>query len=89
MAKIYSEANYFGTGSEKGILDDYGDGSFKDVGSYPAIKGQKSPETSWKPSSNYSYRTMKAGNAKAFAERYAGAQRTALYYANYSQFKND
>jgi pectin lyase len=32
---------------------------------------------------------MKAGNAKAFAERYAGAQRTALYYANYSQFKND
>ncbi|WP_326849711.1 RICIN domain-containing protein [Bacillus haynesii] len=89
LAKIYSEANYFGTGSEKGILDDYGDGSFKDVGSYPAIKGQKSTETNWRPSSNYSYRTMKAGNAKTFAERYAGAQRTALYYANYSQFKND
>uniref|UniRef100_UPI00384C354D pectate lyase family protein n=1 Tax=Bacillus swezeyi TaxID=1925020 RepID=UPI00384C354D len=89
-AKIYSEANYFGAGSEKGgILDDYGDGLFKDVGSYPAIKGQKSAETSWNPSSNYSYRAMKAGNAKAFAERYAGAQRSALYYANFSHFKNN
>lgn len=47
-AKIYSEYNYFGKGSEKGgILDDKGTGYFKDIGSYPSLNKQTSPLTSW------------------------------------------
>ncbi len=80
-AKIYSEYNYFGKGSEKGgILDDKGTGYFKDIGSYPSLNKQTSPLTSWNPGSNYSYRVQTPEYTKEFVTKYAGSQSTTLVF---------
>lgn len=80
-ATVYSEANYFGNGNEKGgMIDDYGTAQFKDVGSFPALTAPKSPLTGWNPRTNYSYSAMTAQNAKNYAQSYAGAQNSALVY---------
>ncbi len=75
-ARIYSEGNYFGTRVDGGgILDDKGTGSFTDVGSYPTITGQTSPQTSFKPWESYTnYKTENAEYARDFARNWAGAQ---------------
>lgn len=80
-ARIYSEYNYFGKGSEKGgILDDKGTGYFKDIGSYPSLNKQTSPLTSWNPGSNYSYRVQTPQYTKEFVTKYAGSQSTTLVF---------
>lgn len=61
-------------GSEKGgILDDKGNGDFKDVGSFPAISNQKSRVTNWNPSKNYSYQVQTPEYTKEFVTKYAGS----------------
>ncbi|MDU8675158.1 pectate lyase family protein [Paenibacillus polymyxa] len=80
-ARIYSENNYFGKGSEKGgILDDKANGEFKDVGSFPAITNQKSPVTRWNPSKNYSYQVQTPEYTKEFVTKYAGSSNTTLVF---------
>ncbi|MES9643677.1 pectate lyase [Bacillus velezensis] len=80
-ATVFSEANYFGNGNEKGgMIDDYGTAQFTDTGSFPSLKAPKSPRTGWNPRSNYSYGTLSAQDAKNFAQSYAGAQNTNLRY---------
>lgn len=78
-AKIYSEGNYFGAGSEKGgILDDKGTGAFTDSSSYPTITYKTSPRTSWNPANNYSgYKVQTPDYAKAFATSWAGSQNSS------------
>lgn len=79
-AKIYSEANYFGEGSQRdGALDDKGNGQFIDVGSNVKFN-QKSPVTSWNPHSNYAYKVNTAQYAKDFTQKYAGSQNTTLIF---------
>lgn len=81
QAKIYSENNYFGAGSEKGgILDDKGTGFFKDVGSFPQIKNKTSPSTNWNPKSNYSYEVRTPEYTKEFVTKYAGSSNTTLVF---------
>ncbi|MBT2634141.1 pectate lyase [Bacillus sp. ISL-26] len=80
-ATVYSEANFFGNGNEKGgMIDDYGTAQFTDIGSFPALKAPKSPLTSWNPKTNYSYRTLSSQDAKNYAQSYAGAQNSTLRY---------
>lgn len=80
-ARIYSEYNYFGKGSEKGgILDDKANGEFKDVGSFPAINNQKSRVTNWNPSKNYSYQVQTPEYTKEFVTKYAGSSNTTLVF---------
>lgn len=80
-AKIVSEANYFGAGSEKnGMLDDKGTGTFTDSGSYPALPNKTSPPSKWTPSSNYAYVAKTAQEAKQFTTEYAGAQSARLVF---------
>lgn len=80
-AKIISENNYFGTGSDsKGMLDDKGSGTFTDTGSIPAITNQKSPDSTWAPSSIYSYEAKSAEDARIFTAMYAGAQSSELVF---------
>uniref|UniRef100_UPI003F539F3B pectate lyase family protein n=1 Tax=Pantoea stewartii TaxID=66269 RepID=UPI003F539F3B len=76
-ANILSQANYFEHGSDsanrpsnKGVLDDYGDAHFKDIGSNVSFT-QKSPITTWRPSYNRDVRS--AEDAKAFDLANAGA----------------
>lgn len=78
-ARIYSEGNYFGAGAERGgILDDYGNGSFTDVGSYPTITGQISPQTTFQPWNSYSgYVVQTPDYARQFAQSWAGAQNSS------------
>lgn len=75
-AKILSEGNYFGAGSEKGgILDDKGTGAFTDNGSYPSFAYKTSPRVNWNPSYNYTgYKVQTAEYAKAFAISWSGAK---------------
>lgn len=81
QAKIYSENNYFGAGSEKGyILDDKGTGYFKDVGSYPQVKNKTSPSISWNPKNNYSYQVSTPQYAKDFVTKYAGSSNKELVF---------
>lgn len=77
-ANIYSEANAFS--SVAGILDDKANGNFTDVGSVPAVTGQKSGKATWTPSSNYKYNKRAAAAAKALALKSAGARNGALTF---------
>lgn len=80
-AKIHSENNYFGAGSEKGgILDDKGSGQFRDVGSFGSIRNQKSRVTSWNPKSNYSYEVRTPEYTKEFVTKYAGSSNKTLVF---------
>ncbi|MHA7582303.1 pectate lyase family protein [Paenibacillus vandeheii] len=80
-ARIYSENNYFGAGAEKGgILDDKGNGEFTDTGSTPALSSPSSPQTSWRPSTNYSYEVQTASYAREFVTNYAGSSNTTLVF---------
>ncbi|WP_024681947.1 type III helper protein HopAK1 [Pseudomonas syringae] len=77
-ATILSQANYFAKGvdvsnkaSNSGVLDDYGDAHFKDIGSNVSFT-QKSPVTAWTPSYNRDVKTAEAARAYDLAN--AGAQ---------------
>jgi len=77
-ATILSQANYFEKGvdvankpSNSGVLDDYGDAHFKDIGSNVSFI-QKSPTTSWTPPYHRDVRT--ATEAKAYDLANAGAK---------------
>lgn len=77
-AHILSQANYFENGqdvarkaSNKGVLDDYGDAHFKDIGSNVSFT-QKSPVTVWTPSYHRDVKT--AEQAKAYDLANAGAK---------------
>jgi pectin lyase len=77
-AHILSQANYFENGedvakraSNTGVLDDYGDAHFKDIGSNVSFN-QKSPVTVWTPSYNRDVKT--AEEAKAYDLANAGAK---------------
>ncbi|RMT82014.1 type III helper protein HopAK1 [Pseudomonas viridiflava] len=76
-AHILSQANYFEKGvdvrnksSAQGVLDDYGDAHFKDVGSNVSFT-QKSPVTVWSPQYQREIKTAEA--AKAYDLVNAGA----------------
>lgn len=76
-ANILSQANYFENGedvsrkaSNKGVLDDYGDAHFKDIGSNVSFN-QKSPVTAWTPGYHRDVKT--AEEAKAYDLANAGA----------------
>ncbi|RMO98321.1 Type III effector HopPmaH [Pseudomonas syringae pv. philadelphi] len=77
-ATILSQANYFAKGvdvsnkaSNSGVLDDYGDAHFKDIGSNVSFT-QKSPVTAWTPSYNRDIKTAEAARADDLAN--AGAE---------------
>ncbi|OUM09369.1 type III helper protein HopAK1 [Pseudomonas syringae] len=77
-ANILSQANYFEKGvdvsnkaSNAGVLDDYGDAHFKDIGSNVSFT-QKSPVTAWTPS--YQRHVMTAEETKDYVEANAGAK---------------
>ncbi|AHG39880.1 type III helper protein HopAK1 [Pseudomonas syringae CC1557] len=77
-ANILSQSNYFGNGvdtshkpSNRGVLDDYGDAHFKDIGSNATFT-QKSPVTVWTPSYHRDIKT--AEQAKAYDLANAGAK---------------
>ena len=81
---IYSEKNYFDAGSYAGkVVDDKGVGAFTDSGSVLSsdISSLATAATSWRPSSNYSYATRSASDAKTWAASYAGAQSSKIVYA--------
>lgn len=72
-ARLLSEANYFESGYEKGIVDDKKENtSFTDVNSYPSSISSYSRPASWKVP--YSYRTQTASFAKNWDMNYSGAQ---------------
>ncbi|KPW37473.1 Type III helper protein HopAK1 [Pseudomonas coronafaciens pv. atropurpurea] len=77
-ATILSQANYFSNGvdvshkaSNRGVLDDYGDAHFKDIGSNVSFT-QKSSTTEWTPSYNRDIKT--AQEARAYDQANAGAK---------------
>ncbi|WP_445380464.1 pectate lyase family protein [Pseudomonas syringae] len=77
-ATILSQANYFAKGvdvsnkaSNSGVLDDYGDAHFKDIGSNVSFT-QKSPVTAWTPSYQRDIKTAEAARAYDLAN--AGAK---------------
>ncbi|KPW59381.1 Type III helper protein HopAK1 [Pseudomonas caricapapayae] len=77
-ATILSQANYFAKGvdvsnkaSNSGVLDDYGDAHFKDIGSNVSFT-QKSPVTAWTPSYDRDVKTAEAARAYDLAN--AGAK---------------
>ena len=81
---VYSEKNYFDAGSHKGaVVDDKGVGGFTDSGSTlsSSVSSLKTGSTSWRPSSNYSYSTRSASDAKAWCQKYTGAQSSSIIYA--------
>jgi len=81
---IYSEKNYFDKGSYAGnVVDDKGVGAFTDVDSVltTSVSSLKTPATSWRPSTNYSYSTRSATDARTWATKYAGAQSSKIVYA--------
>ncbi|CAM3323051.1 type III helper protein HopAK1 [Pseudomonas floridensis] len=76
-ATILSQSNYFEKGvdvnnksSNQGVLDDYGDAHFKDIGSNVSFT-QKSPVTVWTPP--YQRDVMTAEAARAYVLANAGA----------------
>ncbi|KPZ01937.1 pectate lyase family protein [Pseudomonas syringae] len=76
-ATILSQANYFAKGvdvsdkaSNSGVLDDYGDAHFKDIGSNVSFT-QKSAVTAWTPSYQSNIKTAEA--ARAYDLAHAGA----------------
>ncbi|WP_116827665.1 type III helper protein HopAK1 [Pseudomonas syringae] len=76
-ATILSQANYFAKGvdvsdkaSNSGVLDDYGDAHFKDIGSNVSFT-QKSAVTAWTPSYQRDIKTAEA--ARAYDLTHAGA----------------
>ncbi|WP_257111932.1 pectate lyase family protein [Pseudomonas ficuserectae] len=80
-ATILSQSNYFAKGvdvsnkaSNSGVLDDYGDAHFKDIGSNVSFT-QKSPLTAWSPSYNRDVKT--AEEARAYNLTHAGAKTVA------------
>ena len=83
-AKIVSEYNVFGEGRQnKGMLDDKGNGTFTDTGSFPAITSQKSPKSTWSPNSNYSYSlTKNEALIRTFVTANAGARSSGLVFGN-------
>lgn len=82
-AKILSENNYFGTGSNNnGMLDDKGTGTFTDTGSVPSITNQKSPKSKWTANSNYDYKAITADKAKTFTSANAGSKSSGLVFGS-------
>lgn len=83
-ANIYSEKNYFAAGDYKGcVVDDKGVGGFTDTGSVlsSSVSSLSTGSTSFRPSSNYSYATRSAADAKTWAQTYAGVQSSSIVYA--------
>lgn len=82
FSKIYSENNYYTESSKKDhVLDDKGNGFFKDIGSKNMQKTQVSPKlTAWKPSTDYSYKAESAEYARDFCLKYSGAQTNKLVF---------
>lgn len=81
---IYSEKNYFDAGSHKGaVVDDKGVGGFTDTGSVlsSSVSSLATGATYWRPSNNYSYDTRSAADAKAWCQKYTGAQSSSIVYA--------
>ena len=80
-AKIFSERNYFSEqrGGNEFNKDD-GTSHFTDVGSVNLVQKPKSGATSWNPSSNYTYKSMPAEQAKEFCMKYSGAQCANLVF---------
>jgi len=81
---IYSEKNYFDKGSFSGVVvDDKGVGAFTDSSSVlsSSVSSLSTGATSWRPSTNYSYKTRTAANAKTWCQNYAGSKSASLVYA--------
>ncbi|XP_033225924.1 pectin lyase-like [Belonocnema kinseyi] len=85
-SKISSEYNYFSDATENfAVLDDKGNGYFKDAGSINMPKKQASKVNTWKPSSDYSYvASDKPDYSKNFCIKYAGVQSQELVFGGYA-----
>lgn len=84
QCKIYSEKNYFVAGNHAGaVVDDKGVGAFTDSGSVvsSSVTSLSTAATSWRPSTNYGYKTRTAADAKTWATTYAGSQSASIVYA--------
>ena len=80
-SKIFSEYNYFSDpGAHNSVLDDKGNGYFKDIGSKNMPNVQKSKVTSWNPSSDYSYEVKDPEYIQEFCKKYSGAQKKELIF---------
>ena len=78
QSKIYSENNYFDEPTKYfEILDDKGNGFFRDIGT-KMIKKQTSKITTWNPSSDYKYTTYPMEYSRDFCSRYSGVQNQKL-----------
>ncbi|XP_033225782.1 pectin lyase-like [Belonocnema kinseyi] len=81
QSKIYSEYNYFSdSGVNNAVLDDKGNGYFKDVGSKNMPNNQKSKTTSWYPSSDYSYVIRDPEYSREFCTKFSGSQNQELVF---------
>ncbi|MBQ8821277.1 MAG: RICIN domain-containing protein [Lachnospiraceae bacterium] len=80
---IYSEKNYFDTGSYSGVvINGSGNNSnFYDTGSYSNVSIGSLGSVSWRPSSNYGYATRNASDAKTWAVNNCGSKSSSLAYA--------
>ena len=65
------------------VVDDKGVGAFTDSGSVlsSSVSSLSTAATSWRPSTNYSYATRSASDAKTWAVNYTGAQSSKIVYA--------
>ena len=86
QSKIYSEYNYFSDPSENfAVLDDKGNGYFKDVGSVSMPKKQDSKLNTWRPSTDYRYKASnKPDYSRDFCIKYAGIQNKQLVFGGYA-----
>lgn len=82
-AKIYSEKNYFDTGSYSGAVVDNtrNNSQFLDVDSYSNKTIDTIGSLTWRPSTNYGYATRNASSAKSWCQSYCGSQSSNLTYA--------
>ena len=80
-AKIFSEKNYFSVPDiNYAVLDDKGNGYFKDIESTNMPNEQKSKTTTWDPSSDYSYISREPEYSREFCTKYSGAQSKELVF---------
>ncbi|XP_033225438.1 pectin lyase-like [Belonocnema kinseyi] len=79
-SKIYSEHNYFSEPPKAAVLDDKGNGFFKDAGSVNMPTKQESKLDTWRPSSDYKYILKTPESSRDFCKQYSGAQSNKLEF---------
>ncbi|XP_033225824.1 pectin lyase-like [Belonocnema kinseyi] len=83
---IFSERNVFTKPRQFAhVLDDKGNGSFKDSGSIAVPKSTKSKANKWHPSGDYKYNVHTTTYTRKFCQRSSGSQVKKLEFASNDQ----